>query len=481
MDRKVLVNPNPILPLLFILFIATLLRFWIYNFELGFIDSDPFYHARISENIFSEGKIPDWDSRELGGIPYYYPPFYHILNVISKFFINLNFLKIGSLLTVYCADLSILTLYVLCKRLFNQQIALLSAFLFAVNPALVYRTGLFARPTGLTILLLILLTFSYVNLSENSPSNFILFFMIATSFLFTHSFALFFLFILFIFALITRNNFKEISLVLVFSFLIYLLYFFKFIGYLHPHSGYTIEYASLFYFKSFYSIFFTLFTFYLLFCFPFLVYGVFKMYQLKNYLFTYFVLIGIISLFFMMKITIFFIFSFCLAISIALFDLLKQEDSKMRLFVIFSISVIILNPFAINGILHDHFKPLNKEANLIREILSSTSFSPNDTILSNDWDIGHVIVYYTDANTFLSDLTDTKKWQENIKVHEKLMTPGLSVRDARNILRENDITYLLLSNDYRQFPFVEHNKTKYFELIAEKKGYGYRFELYRVL
>ena len=145
--------------LLFILLLAAILRAWISDFTLILLDYDAFYHARIAGEIYQNHHIPTWDQRELGGILHYYPPGYHILLVLGKYFLpGQGFLAIGSILNVFFGVITTLFVYLIGRR-FSENAGLLSALLYAVTPMMVLRSGLWARPTGLSMMLAILIIY----------------------------------------------------------------------------------------------------------------------------------------------------------------------------------------------------------------------------------------------------------------------------------------------------------------------------------
>ncbi|MEE9474443.1 MAG: glycosyltransferase family 39 protein, partial [Candidatus Hydrothermarchaeaceae archaeon] len=145
-----------------ILLLAAFIRAWISDFTLILLDYDAFYHARIAEEIYQNHHIPTWDAKEFGGIPHYYPPNYHITMVLGKYILpEWSFLAIGSIFTAFFGVISTLFVYLIGRK-FSERIGLTSALIYAVTPMMAVRSGLWARPTGLSMLFIILIVYLFL-------------------------------------------------------------------------------------------------------------------------------------------------------------------------------------------------------------------------------------------------------------------------------------------------------------------------------
>ena len=193
-----------------IIFLGIFLRLWVSHFKITFIDYDPFYHARIAEYIQEYGFLPRWDPHELGGIPYYYPPAFHILMSVSQFFFTpLSSLEVGSILNVFLGVLSIPFLYLLTREEFGSQIAIIAIILFTVSPALVFRSSLWARPNGLNIFLPILAVYVFSKIQKNTDlTTYLLALLVSIFYIISHSFVILTLSIIWI-AILTDPSHKN--------------------------------------------------------------------------------------------------------------------------------------------------------------------------------------------------------------------------------------------------------------------------------
>ncbi|MFQ6135780.1 MAG: glycosyltransferase family 39 protein [Candidatus Hydrothermarchaeales archaeon] len=493
-----------------ILLVGLFLRLWVSHYKLAFIDYDPFYHARIAEYIYEHGALPRWDPRELGGIPYYYPPSFHIVMALSKYvFQQLNFLEIGSYLNIFFGILSIPLLYLLTKDEFDIQVAMLAAILLAVSPALVFRTTLWARPNGLNIFLPILTVFVFSKLRRDLDIKwYITAVFVSILYVFSHSFVILTLAIVWI-AILSEGNRKSIfattSIIFITSIIGY-LYYYRFVPFLNlsfsPDSwGYTVEYQPLisislrnltiakmlsfdFYYWGSYLSFYHLSVGLLLIIFG----GLPLMYKRGHNFFLILTLFSLLSVFFKVNVTMAFLFMFCIAIAIAISDI-SYRTRKMRdggeVMWGWSLAITLILIFVLGSVFLTS-KMRSAEfiwnTDIVREVLIDVPLHSNNTIIANDPDLGHEIVYYSDANTFNSDLTDVKAWGKHMKVYEMLRDTDFTVPQAVDIMKENGIDHLLLvyDNQTQIFPFARGAITPYFTLVNERSIGNRTARLYRV-
>jgi predicted transcriptional regulator len=140
------------------------------------------------------------------------------------------------------------------------------------------------------------------------------------------------------------------------------------------------------------------------------------------------------------------------------------------------ISTLSLNIFMINEL---HGVKTDIYVDIVRDTLIDSSLPRGSVVLSNNPNVGHAIAYYTDASTFLSDLTDTKQWSKNKDLFNILMNENISVERAIKIMKDNNIEYLLIVNSSREkiFPFLKDIKL---EKIKENKKDQMSVTIYRI-
>ncbi len=99
---------------------------------------DVWYHLRISRQ-FSQGEFL-WDSGSFGpeGRPHTYPPLFHSMTAVL-FRTGIPPETLGRGLPAFLFFISVYTLYILAREIFNESIALLSCFLASVSPILLDR------------------------------------------------------------------------------------------------------------------------------------------------------------------------------------------------------------------------------------------------------------------------------------------------------------------------------------------------------
>ncbi len=477
--------------LLIILLVGIFLRLWVSHFKIAFIDYDPFYHARIAEHVQEYAFLPKWDPKELGGIPYYYPPVFHILMAESRhFFTSLNMLQIGSYLNVFFGVLSILFLYLLTRDEYGSQIALIAATLLAVSPALVFRTTLWARPNGMNIFLPIFAVYVFSKLRKTMDIRwYLLALLVSILYVFSHSFVILALLIIWI-AMLSERNHKNIlasTSILIITSLIGFLYYFRFLPYLNFSLGYTVEYqplisvplreltltklltVDLYYWGSYLSFY------HLSIGLPLILYGMYLMYKRDQRFFLVLTTFSLASIFFKMNATMAFLFLFCIAMALSLSEIYswRRHIQKREVEIGWSLVITLMLILVLGSVfLTGKMRGAEFEYNtfVVKGVLENTPLSPENTIIANDPDLGHEIAYYSDANAFNSDLTDVKPWRDHMDVYESLKNPNFTVSQAVDIMKENNIDHLLLvyDNETQIFPFAKGKLTPYFTLVNKK-------------
>lgn len=489
--------------LAFLILSGIFLRLWISRFRITFIDYDPFYHARMAEYIHNHAFLPKWDPQELGGVPYYYSPGFHILMAVSQnIFTTLNSLKIGSYLNVFFGVLGILFLYLLAREEFNSQIAIIAAILFAVSPALVFRTSLWARPNGLNVLLPIFAVYAFSKLRRTVDLKWYLLALIVSLFyVISHSFVILILVLIWIamFSERIRRSMLAPSSILLITGIVGILYYSRFFPYLNFSMGYTVEYKPLisislnditvskllaldpYYWGSYLSFY------HLSIGFPLIIYGIYLMYKRNQRFFLILTLFSLGSVFFKLNVTLAFLFLFCIAMALSISEIYKWRRYIMgrEVEVGWSMAITLMLIFIVGSIfLTGKMRDANiiGNADIVREVLIDVPLNLDNTIIANDPDFGHEIAYYSDANTFNSDLTDVKPWKENMDVYESLKNPNFTVSQAVEIMRENNIDHLLLvyDNETQIFPFAKEKLSPYFYIINEKRIENKTAKLFRI-
>ncbi len=487
-----MLKKRKVILLITILTIGVFLRLWLSHFRIAFIDYDPFYHARMAEHIYNHSFLPKWDPKELGGVPYYYPPVFHIMIAISQYiFTTLNSLEIGSYLNVFFGVLSILFLYLLTREEYNAPVPIIAAILFAVSPALVFRTTLWARPNGMNIFLPILTVYVFLKLRKTTDMRwYLLALLVSIFYVFSHSFVITTLFVIWTAILFERRrrNILMVSSIIFITSIFAIFYYYRFLPYLNFSLGYTAEYQPLIVFSlknltieklltldlyywgsylSFYHLSIGL---------PLIVYGIFLMYKRGQRFFLTLTIFSLISVFFKLNITLSFLFLFCIAMALSISEIYynwQRHIFEREVKVGWALAIILMLILVVGSIfLTSKMRDTDVigNADIVREVLMDIPLNSDNTIIANDPDFGHEIAYYSDANAFISDLTDVKPWREHMDVYESLKNPNFTVPQATDIMRENNIDYLLLvyDNETQIFPFAKRKLTPYFTLVNKK-------------
>jgi 4-amino-4-deoxy-L-arabinose transferase-like glycosyltransferase len=472
-----------------ILLASLFLRGWISNFKVILIDYDAFYHARIAQEIYNTHHIPVWDSQELGGIPHYYPPIYHILITLCKYVLpKADPLLLGSLLTVYLGIIATIIVYCLGRTL-SRNIGLLSTCLFAFTPVILLRSGLWARPTGLSIFFAALTIYIFSRLKANKDPNWtVIGIIICTGYIFSHSSVIIVLLLVLIASLVRseKEYIKKITEIILVCIVVAGIYYFRFIPSLNFSTGYTSEYSPLFSpLKDVYtadlwwtlSVLIFYFSIFNLTNFPVILHGVYTLAKNNLYL-SILTLLSLMLIFFRANLFVLFLFSISIAFAHSISNIYKMGSRKIGILLagLIFISTLSLNIFMINEL---HGVKTDIYVDIVRDTLIDSSLPRGSVVLSNNPNVGHAIAYYTDASTFLSDLTDTKQWSKNKDLFNILMNENISVERAIKIMKDNNIEYLLIVNSSREkiFPFLKDIKL---EKIKENKKDQMSVTIYRI-
>lgn len=468
--------------LIFIILMALFLRLWISDFSPIISDFDPFYHARIAGNIEETHFIPGFDEKELGGALHYYPPVYHIWIAIGRFITGADPLWIGSLFTVYLGVISVLFVYLIGRKI-NPWVALGAAALFASTPIIVFRTGLWTRPTGLTIFLMIALVYAYLRLYRRQDvKNSVIVAVFTIAYIFSHSTVLLGITLVLISAFLTKNRpyIKRASILIFLSLAIGALYYYRFIPHLNFSLGYTTEYTPLFSsnFKLDFWFLFETFLFLSAFnltFFPLIIHGI---HALRR---RHLIIAALALLSFLLVVKgnmyMFFIFTTNIAVAASLYEISKKKKKEINYGWSLAIA-IFLALFCFNlGLVNElQGKKVSPYVEPLEEVLT-VPLTGDDLILANDLNVGHQIPYYTNAGAFITVLSDTKRWSENYKTYKDLY--NMTAQEARDALSKNGITHLLLIQQpgKKTFPFVGELEL---ETISEVGDKNMNITLYKI-
>lgn len=458
---------NRVLPLAAILLVAAFLRVWISDFTLILLDYDAFYHARIAEQIHEGHHIPTWDAKELGGIPHYYPPLYHILIVLGKYILpGQSTIVIGSILTVYFGLISTLSVYLVARR-FSENTGLAAAFLYALTPMMVLRSGLWARPTGLSMMLAILVLYLFLKIKkENKYAAPAL--IASLGYTFAHSSVLLVLSLVLAVSIIAKDRYKtqtflKIALVLLAAGGLYYYRVFSFLNFsisrggeymplsqpianLLPFGGFEDLAAAALFLGTFSLVFF-----------PFMFHGIYEMLKTQKEL-AIFSFISLFLVFFGANMFMLLNFTVCIAIAVSIFRIKKIRGLPTAALLIL---IIIGMDAALLQIVEGEKKTAYAE--ITKEILTEASLTSENLVLASDPNVGHAIPYYSGASTFISDLTDTRQYDKNREIFDTLKDENTGNEEAMAMLRGNDIDHLLIIGE--PFPFMEDSK----DLVPIKK------------
>jgi hypothetical protein len=471
--------------LIFIILVALFLRLWISDFGPMILDFDPFYHARIAGEIEDTHFIPTWDEKELGGVQHYYPPAYHIWITLLRFISGADPVLLGSLFTVYLGVICVVFVYVIGREI-GPWVGLGAAALFATTPILVFRSGLWARPTGLTLFLTMVLIYSCLRLYRRQDAkNFALAGIFTIAYVFSHSTVMVGMTLILISALLTKSRgyIRASSALTLLALAAGFLYYYKFIPHLNFSLGYTTEYLPLFSseiklgFWHLFERFLFLSTFNLT-LFPFIIHGSYVLRKKSPVI----AALAILSFLLVIKGNMYmlFIFTANIAVAASLHELSKKIHKKKNINYGWSLAIIIfLGIFCFNLALNHEVqgKKVNPYVVPLQEVLTAP-LGKSDLIIANDMNVGHEIPYYSNAGAFISVLSDTKKWSKNYKTYKDLY--DMTGDEALDTLSKNRITHILhiKEPDKEIFPFIEELEL---ETISSTGNENTNMTLYKII
>ncbi|MBU2560408.1 glycosyltransferase family 39 protein, partial [archaeon] len=457
------------------------LRAWISDFTLILLDYDAFYHARIAGEIYQGHHIPTWDAKELGGIPHYYPPNYHILMVLGKYILpEWSFLTIGSILTVFFGVITTLFVYLIGRR-FSENVGLVSALLYALTPMMVLRSGLWARPTGLSMMLAIMIVYLFLEAKKGNkyatPAL-----LVSLGYTFAHSSVLLVFSLVLATSIIAKDMYKtqtflKIALVLLAA---GALYYYRVLPHLNFYVSQKGEYmpvirpileflpsgdwAALAVALLFLGIFNLAF-------FPVVFHGIYEMLKTQREL-AIFSFISLFLVFFGANMFILLNFTVTVAIAVSIFKILRLD--KMPIAVLLLLMVALMDVTLLQNV-HGEKKTIYADA--MEEILTDAPLTSENLVLSNDPNVGHAIPYYSKAGTFISDLTDTKQYDKNRMIFDTIIDENTTPEEAIALMQENNIDHLLIIGE--SLPFMEKSKQNLVR-VKEIERKDFRISLYRI-
>lgn len=229
-------NLNKYLPKIILLIILTLSAY-IYTFSIKFIPFDG--DELFTLNIINMNNISD--IIKIGNINDTHPPLYHILLFIFVQFTGISETTIRLLSSIF-GILSILSVYILAKKMFSEKEGLISAsimlFIWSLIIVIQYARG-YALLLFLSILTMIFLydIIDGFGRQKNVIKSLLLYTISATLCIYTHYFGLLLIFVEFIFLILIR--FKHIKQILIVYFLIFLLYI-PWINFIHTRHIHTV-------------------------------------------------------------------------------------------------------------------------------------------------------------------------------------------------------------------------------------------------
>lgn len=154
-------NKKIILALALILILATLMRALPLIFQPleAMVGPDPYFHARLSEQTINEKSLPFYDALSHQGRYYSYAPLFHALFASFSLISGLPVILLVKLIPVLYGAMAVLLVFVFARRIFAQEkeknfIALFSALSLAIMGLHVMRTVSYARPDGLSLLII---------------------------------------------------------------------------------------------------------------------------------------------------------------------------------------------------------------------------------------------------------------------------------------------------------------------------------------
>ncbi len=432
--------------ILLIVIAAAFLRGATSGFAPVILDYDPFYHARIAEYIFTQYHIPEFDYQEMGGIPHYYPPGYHIWMVMGKF-VGLGTIEGGGILTILFGSFAAGFVYLLARP-YGRGAALSSAILFSVMPMLVFRSGMWTRPTGITLLFAPFLVYLLLKIRVHKLQGQFAALLVGTAYVFTHSSAI----VVFTGAIASaaftkRTELKTMALLVIGALLLSMPYYYGALPHLNFSLGHTAEYEPMITglpidFWSAVSVFLFYSTVGLTYL-PFILHGASVQIKKRDPL-------GVLTIFTLILAflwgNLFTLLLFAPIISISVSLLWISRWSRRSLNVGWPLSVILfLGIFSLGLVMdyHSYGEKSGSYVGVVREIMEGAPLDKQDLVLANTLDVGHEIAYYSRARVFITDLSDTKEWDRNYAVYQSFFS-NISPEEALAILDESGITHVLI-------------------------------------
>ncbi|MDD5020930.1 MAG: glycosyltransferase family 39 protein [Endomicrobiaceae bacterium] len=227
---------NEYMPKIILFFILTL-SVYIYTYSIKFIPLDG--DELFTLNIVNMNSI--FDVIKIGNINDTHPPLYHILLFIFVQFAGVSETSVRLLSSIF-GTLSILSIYILAKKMFSEKEGLISASVMLFIWSLII-VNQYARGYALLLFLSILTMIFLYDITDRLGQNknikkSLIFYVISTTLcIYTHYFGLLLIFIEFLFLFFIR--FKYIKQILPVYFFIFLLYL-PWIPFIHTRYIHTV-------------------------------------------------------------------------------------------------------------------------------------------------------------------------------------------------------------------------------------------------
>jgi len=424
-----------------------------------------------SESVWFDETASLRFSKEING-DYGNPPFYFLcLNHWMRLFGNSEF--VIRLPSVIFGALSILLLYFFANLLFNKKVALLSAFIFSINPFYIYLSQQARMYSLFTLFSLLSLFYFFKILKEGRKTNMILYLVSNTLNLYTHYFAIFVLLVECLYFTLFHKDFKSKSkqfiLTNLFIFILFSPQFIKvYNGFLSKTSEFGLGLDPSQYFFSIFSSFLGWDIMFTVIVFSLFLFGLLrtKNSDKKLNLFgIFYVLLPLgVGFFLSFKMAItprYFIFILPIYIMFVSKGLINIKYKWIQIFLISGI--LFISGFELA---EDYSKPNHAQWREAVEYIEKNS-QKNDIIL---FDAGYTQLpfnYYYKGNLnrigLLSNvnLTENKIFYDNIKPRLK-----------------SDRVWLILSNDFRTGKYYRYKLEQDFKLIDSRQFVGVSAYLY---
>lgn len=434
-----------------ILLVGALLR--IYNLSSENVSFDEANALQFTENPSSD---------------FGHPPFYFLfLNYWIKLFGDGEFsIRAPS---VIFGILSILLLYFLADLLFDKNIALLSIFIFSINPFHIYLSQQ-ARMYPLFILFSLLSLFYFFKvLKEEKKINWWFYIIFNLLNLYTHYFAVFVLFIeILYFILFCRNlKFKLRDFILT-NLLILILFSSQFLkiynGFLSKTSGFNWGLKSSEYFTSIFNSFLGWDILFTLIVFLLFLFGLLKIDKKINFFGFIYVLFPLIVGFFLsFEIPIIprhFIFILPIYIMFISKGLINIKYKWIQMFLV--VFIFLISGFKLAD---DYSNSNNPQWEESVDYIENKK-QKEDVILIDYYAKGPIDYYYK-GNLTRIDLLSSVDVNENKKIYD----------DIKSKLKTNRV-WLILSDDFRTGKYYKYRLEQDLKLIDSKRFVGISVYLY---